>query len=111
MLWYYNVLSIYSLLSVINQVLFPQYINCKSGNLQKLLRYLSGIVTSKFKCGTAGCAGRFTSVGFPDCDGLSGVFLTVFVLYLYHLKHYHQHFQFCLYSNSIKFLISYDNFD
>ena len=34
-----------------------QFISCKSGNLQKLLRYLSGTVTSAFKAGTAGCGG------------------------------------------------------
>ena len=44
------VLLNHSLLSMINQILF-QFINGKSRNLQKLLRYLSGIVT-------AGCGGH-----------------------------------------------------
>ena len=35
-----------------------QFINGKSGDFQKLLRYLSGIVTSAFKVGTGG---RFAS--------------------------------------------------
>ena len=51
-----------------------QFINSKSRDLQKLLRYLSGIVTSTFKIGTGG---RFASLSIP---GLSGVFPTIFVL-------------------------------
>ena len=54
-----------------------QFIKGKSRNLQKFLRYLS--VTSTFKDGTSGCAGRSTSPGFPYCGGLSGV--SGFVLY------------------------------
>ena len=38
-----------------------QFISSKSRNLQKLLRYLSRIVTSTFKVGTAG---RFASSSF-----------------------------------------------
>ena len=57
-----------------------QFISSKSRNLQKLLRYLSGIVTSTFKVGTAG---RFVSSSFRDH---SGVFPTIFVLYLYDLS-------------------------
>ena len=34
------------------------FLSGKSRNLQKLLRYLSGIVTSTFKAGTGGCGGR-----------------------------------------------------
>ena len=34
-----------------------QFINGKTRNLQKLLRYLSGIVASTFRVGTAGCGG------------------------------------------------------
>ena len=34
------------------------FINDKLKNLQKFLRYLSGIVTSTLKVGTAGCAGQ-----------------------------------------------------
>ena len=51
-----------------------QFINGKSTYLQKLLRYLSGIVTSIFQVGTGG---RFASPSFP---GLYGVFPTIFVL-------------------------------
>ena len=58
-----------------------QFINGKSRNLQKLLRYLSGIVASTFIVGTAGCGGWFAFYGFSGC-GLSGVFHTIFVLYL-----------------------------
>ena len=50
-----------------------QFISGKSRNLQKLLRYLIGIVTSAFKADTSGYGGR---------GGLLGVFLTIFVLYL-----------------------------
>ena len=41
---------------MINQVL-SQSISGKSRNLQKLLSYLSGTVTSAFKAGTGGCGG------------------------------------------------------
>ena len=40
-----------------------QFISRKSRNLQKLLRYLSGIVTSTFKAGTGDL---FGSPSFPD---------------------------------------------
>ena len=67
--------------------------NLQKVYLQKLPRYLSGIVTSTFKVGTPGCAGRLASPGFPGFGfgGLSGVFPTIFVLYLmiYHLKRHH----------------------
>ena len=53
-----------------------QFINVKSRSLQKLLRYLSWIVTSTFKVGTASL---FTFPSFPGCGG---VFPTIFVLYL-----------------------------
>ena len=52
-----------------------QFINGKSRDLEKLLRYLSGIVISTCKVGTGG---QFASPSFP---GLSGVFPTIFVLY------------------------------
>ena len=54
-----------------------QFISGKSRNLQKLLRYLIGIVTSAFKADTSGYGGR---------GGLLGVFLTIFVLYLNDLQ-------------------------
>ena len=50
-----------------------QLINGKSRSLQKILRYLSGKVTSTFKVGTGG---QFASPSFP---GVSGVF-PMFVL-------------------------------
>ena len=51
-----------------------QFINDKSKNLQKLLRYLNGIVTSTF---TVSTGGRCASPLFP---GHSGVFPNIFVL-------------------------------
>ena len=51
-----------------------RFISGKSRDLKKLLRYLSGIVTSTYKVGTGG---QFASPSFP---GLSGVFPTVFIL-------------------------------
>ena len=65
-----------------------QFINVKSTNLQKLLRYLSRILTSTFKVGTAGCGGHCVWVPSGFCgshgcrSGLFGVFPTIFVLYL-----------------------------
>ena len=53
-----------------------QFSNGKSRNPPKLLRYLSGIVTSTFK------VAEFASPAFPGCGGLSGVFRVIFVLYL-----------------------------
>ena len=59
---------------MINGVLFHRfYINGKSRNLQKLLRYLGGIVTSVLKADTAGCGCRFASPLFQDLSGLSSV--------------------------------------
>ena len=83
-----------------------QFINGNSRDFQKLLRYLSGIVTSTCKVGTGG---RFASPSFP---GISGMFPTIlfYIKMIYHLKPYH-HYQFCLYNNSINFLMSYINFD
>ena len=55
---------------------------------KKLLRYLSEIVTSNFKAGTAGRGGRggwFPSGPGGGCDGragVHGVFPTIFILYL-----------------------------
>ena len=42
----------------------PQFISGKSRNLEKLLRYLSGIVISTFKVGTAG---QFAAFSFSGC--------------------------------------------
>ena len=51
-----------------------QFINDRSRDLQKLLRYFSEIVTSTFQDGTGS---QFASPWFP---GLSGVFPIIFVL-------------------------------
>ena len=65
------------------------FISRKSKNLQKLLRYLNGIVNSTFKAGTAGYGGRsgrggWDPYGFSGgCDGRGGLslaFPTIFVL-------------------------------
>ena len=52
-----------------------------SKNLQKLLRYLKGIVTSTFKVGTGGRAGWSASPEFSGCGSLSGAFL-LFLFYM-----------------------------
>ena len=57
-----------------------QFIHGKSRDLQKLLQYLSGIVTSTFKAGTGGCGGQFAHPPFPGHAGLCVVFPTIFVL-------------------------------
>ena len=59
-----------------------QFISGKSRNIQKLLGYLSEIVTSIFKVGTSYCSGRLTSSSFQGRSSLPGVFHTIFVLYL-----------------------------
>ena len=57
------------------------FINCKTRDLQKLLKCLSGIVSMKIKDDTSVWAGRSASPGFPGCGGLCGVSSTKFVLY------------------------------
>ena len=42
----------------------PQFIGGKSRNLEKLIRYLSGIVISTFKVATIG---QFAALSFPGC--------------------------------------------
>ena len=65
-----------------------EFISGKSRNPQKLLRYLSGIVTSTFKDGTGDCGGYTAWVSSGFCGGcggrlgIYGVFPTIFVLYL-----------------------------
>ena len=65
-----------------------QFIGYKSRNLQTLLRYLSGIVTSTFKAGTvesSGCGGSDPSSFGGICGGCGGLRVglpTIFVLYL-----------------------------
>ena len=56
-----------------------QLIKGKLSDLQKLFKYLGGTVTSTFKVGTGGRAGRSASPSFPGCGGL---FPVIFVLYL-----------------------------
>ena len=62
-----------------------QFINGKSRNLQKSLNYLSEIATSTFDVDTPGCAGWIVSHAFLGCGSRSGVFSTVFVIYLNNL--------------------------
>ena len=57
-----------------------QFINGKSNDLTKLLRSLSGTVTSTFKAGSGVCGGWFASPSFPSLAGLCGVFPIMFVL-------------------------------
>ena len=85
-----------------------QFIKSNSRHLQKLLKYLSGVVTSMFKDGTGGCACWFAFPVFLGCGGYSGVSLTIFfkTQMIYHLKRYHQLYRFCLYDNFSKFLTS-----
>ena len=52
-----------------------QFINGNSRDLQKLLRHLSGIVTSMYE---DGAGGRFTP---PSFSGPSGVFPAIFASY------------------------------
>ena len=58
-----------------------QLIKGKSRDLEKLLRYLNGIMTSTFKDGTSDCAGWLVSPSFPGYGDRSGVFPVIFVLY------------------------------
>ena len=55
-----------------------QFLKGKIRDLQKWLRYLSGIVTSAFKDGTGGCAGQPLSSTFPGFVGFFGVFFYFF---------------------------------
>ena len=61
-----------------NQALLSQFIKGKSRDLQKLLRYLSRIVTLMCKNGISTCGDPSASLKFPGCGGLSGVPPTVF---------------------------------
>ena len=55
-----------------------QFVKDKSRDLQILLRYLGGIVTSTFKVGKGSYVAWSVSPGFLGCGGLSGVSLTIF---------------------------------
>ena len=55
-----------------------QFIKGKSRDFQKFLLYFRVIVTSKFKDGTGGCAGKSPSPEFPGCGGISGFSPTIF---------------------------------
>ena len=57
------------------------FIKGKSRDFEKLLRYLSGIVTFTFKNDTDGCAGWSACPEFWSCDNLCGVSPTISVLY------------------------------
>ena len=48
-----------------------QLINSTSRDLQKSLRYLSGIVNFTFKDGTSGCGDQSVSPAFPGCESSS----------------------------------------
>ena len=58
-----------------------QFIKRKSRDLQKLLRYLSGIVTFTFKHNTGACAGWSAFPEFRSSGDLSGVSPNISVLY------------------------------
>ena len=82
--------------------------------LQKLLRYLSEIITSTFKDDTGGCGGRMVSPRFPGHEGLSGVSPIFFLFYIQitcYPKPYPPLHRFCLCSNYTNFLMSLDNCD
>ena len=86
-----------------------QFIKAKSRDVQKLLRYLSGIVTFTFKNDADGCAGWSACPEFWSCGNLLAILL-LFLFYIeiiFHPKHYqlHQHHRFCLSNNSPNFLI------
>ena len=49
-----------------------QFNKSKSRELQKLLWYLTGIITSTFNDGTGGCRGRSAFPSFPGLGCLSG---------------------------------------
>ena len=66
-----------------------RFIQGKSGDFQKLLRYLIEIVTSTLMDGIGGCGS--CGFGFPGCGVVSGVFPTPFFFHTqmtYYLKHY-----------------------
>ena len=52
-------------------------IKSKSRNVQKLLIYLSGIVTSILKNGNSDCASQSVSPRFPSCGSRFDVFLII----------------------------------
>ena len=58
-----------------------QFIKAKSRDVQKLLRYLSGIVTFTFKNDADGCAGWSACPEFWSCGNLIGYSPTISVLY------------------------------
>ena len=78
---YYVIMMFYQSFLLNKSSTISQFIISKSRDPQKLIRYLSGIVTSALKNGTGGYAGRSTSSRFPGCVSLSSVSVTIFVLY------------------------------
>ena len=60
-----------------------QLLKGKSRDLQKLIRYLSGIMASTFKVGTGGGRGGWlASPSLSDYAGLSSVFPVILLLYV-----------------------------
>ena len=57
-----------------------QFIKGKLRELQKLLWYLTGIITSTFNDGTGGCSGWSAFPSFPGLGYLSGASPTIFGL-------------------------------
>ena len=80
-----------------------QFINDKPRDLQKLISYMSGTVTSTFKICTGG------QVASPPFPYLCGIFPTFFVLYSHNSSSEALSsisIILCLYNNSINLLIS-----
>ena len=77
---------------MIKQVLFHSLLKVNKENSKKLLRILHGIVTSTFKADLGGCGGcgvwfaSWSGSGYGGCGGLSGVFPTIFALYVNDLQ-------------------------
>ena len=76
MLFY--ILLIYSFFFHVKSNSNLHLIKDESSYLQKLPRYLSGIVISTLKVSSGGRAGWSTFPSFPGCAGLSSVFFCYF---------------------------------
>ena len=74
-------------LDTISQIKFYFTVKGKQKDLEKLLSYFNGIVTSVFKIGIAGCGGRGGRDPSGFCGGCAGrggragVFSVIFILY------------------------------
>ena len=81
-------MSVKLLLSSTNTKLFVRNKSCStlqlikgiSRDLERFLRYLSGIVTSAFRDDTSACSGWSASPGFPGYGGISGISPNISVL-------------------------------